>query len=122
MLSIAEIRKDNGIMRLVQDVTNRFIQNDRPTPQPQIYKKLQGRDDILNSLVAHDFLHRFFGDELVPGLLAFEYGDSEILKTVKEAVDVLLRTLDSLLESNGYKRRRFEFAEILETAQRTHNL
>ena len=69
-------------MRLVQDVTNRFIQNDRPTPQPQTYKKLQGRDDILNSLVAHDFLHQFFGDELVPGLLAFEYGDSEILKTV----------------------------------------
>src|SRR5215831_15428931 len=112
MLSISDIRREQSILALVEGVTTDFLQYQLPTPEPQIYKKLQGRDDIIGALVSHGFFQRHFTDELIPGLLAFEYGsDPERLRQAKGNTDMVMRTLASLYEGSEYKQRQFKFED-----------
>src|SRR6266446_3689883 len=113
MLSIAAIRKNEAVLRLIQEVTDDFLQNSHPTPQPYIYKKLKGRDEIIGALLAHDFLYQFFGNEFVPGLLAFEFSEKrDVKRSAKGCSSVTLWALANLFEESQYKKQKFEFAEI----------
>jgi eukaryotic-like serine/threonine-protein kinase len=121
MLSISDIRKEQSILALVEGVTTDFLQYQLPTPEPQIYKKLQGRDDIIGALVSYGFLQRYFTDELIPGLLAFVYGsDPERLRQAQGNTDMVLRTLANLFEGSEFKQRQFKFEDILAHAKKTH--
>src|SRR5262245_54608227 len=111
MLSIAEIKKDESILRVVKEVTEEFLDNHRPTAEPYLYKQLRGRDDIIAALVTHDFLRRFFADELVPGLLAFEYSDRK--RSAQGCANAALSALANLFEECDYRQKRFNFADIL---------
>src|SRR5215831_2639455 len=114
MISISDIKKDQTILDLVEGITFDFLQYQLPTPEPQVFKKLQGRDYIIQALVSHGFLQQHFTDELIPGLLAFEYGkDPERPRQAKGYTDMVLRTLGSLYEASEYKRRQFKFEDIL---------
>ncbi len=120
MLSIREIRNDQAIWDVVEAITTDFCQYQLPTPEPQIYKTNDRAEEVTSSLLNHGFLQRYFTDELIPGLLAFEYcKDPDRLRQAKMSTEAALRTLATLYEEHGWNRRKFSFKEILTQAQKT---
>src|SRR2546425_2809909 len=106
MIRVDDLASNQVVQQALREVINRFLNIKKSTPRAHFRKKLQGKGDLITDLIEYEFLRQPVNDQIVPGILAFEYcGRDELLRLAKQGTDVVFQAIQSLFELDNRSRQ-----------------